>query len=90
MVDKLTCLPYAKHEPCQLCVDACRLAGYKAIEFVRVGTEMDVEGAPIADTGLLAPVVLAEKCVGCGAVPDSLLRRQRAPRRETAAVIHSG
>jgi hypothetical protein len=49
-----------------LCVDECTTAGYDAIEFVRVGTELDAEGQPIADSGFLAPVVLAERCVGCG------------------------
>lgn len=66
VVDKQTCLPYAQETACQLCVEACRRAGYEAIEFVRTGTEMDASGNPIADTGFLAPVVRAESCVGCG------------------------
>jgi NAD-dependent dihydropyrimidine dehydrogenase PreA subunit len=66
VVNKATCLPYAGREDCQLCVDECAAAGYEAIEFVRVGTQMDSLGQPIAETGLLAPVVLADKCVGCG------------------------
>jgi coenzyme F420-reducing hydrogenase gamma subunit len=41
-------------------------AGYEAIEFVRVGTTMDAAGRPLADSGYLAPVVLSERCVGCG------------------------
>ena len=61
-----TCLPYAGREACQLCVDECHHAGYHAIEFTRVGTEMDAEGNPVEDSGFLAPVVLADKCVGCG------------------------
>ena len=36
-------------------------AGYRAIEFVRVGTQVDRSGKPIEDTGFLAPVVLAER-----------------------------
>jgi NAD-dependent dihydropyrimidine dehydrogenase PreA subunit len=61
-----TCLPHAGKEACQLCVDECQHAGYNAIEFTRVRTEVDAEGNPIEDSGFVAPVVLAEKCVGCG------------------------
>lgn len=39
---------------------------YDAIEFIRVGTEVDKDGKPIEDSGFLAPVILADKCVGCG------------------------
>lgn len=66
VVNQRTCLPYARREECQLCVDECVTAGYEAIEFVRVGTEVDDSGHPIEGTGFLAPVVLPEKCVGCG------------------------
>jgi hypothetical protein len=66
IVNERTCLPYAGREACQLCVDDCAAAGYHAIEFVRVGTQADEMGNPIEDSGLLAPVVLADKCVGCG------------------------
>ncbi len=65
-VNQRTCLPYAGREECQLCVDECKASGYDAIEFRTVGTETDVVGVPIEGTGMLAPVVLAEKCVGCG------------------------
>ncbi len=65
-VNLQTCLPYAGREACQLCVDECHHAGYHAIEFTRVGTEVDAEGNPVEDSGFLAPVVLADKCVGCG------------------------
>jgi ferredoxin len=61
-----TCLPHAGKEACQLCVDECHHAGYHAIEFTRVHTESDAAGNPIEDSGYLAPVVLADKCVGCG------------------------
>jgi ferredoxin len=61
-----TCLPYAGKEACQLCVDECHHAGYHAIEFTRVHTEIDGDGNPVEDSGYLAPVVLADKCVGCG------------------------
>ena len=65
-VNLKTCLPYAGREACQLCVDECQHAGYNAIEFTRVHTQADAEGNPIEDTGFVAPVVIAEKCVGCG------------------------
>lgn len=66
VVNLQTCLPHAGREACQLCVDECEHAGYHAIEFTRIGTEADAAGNPIEGTGLLAPVVLADKCVGCG------------------------
>ena len=37
-----------------------------AIELVRVHVEVDSDGASIEDTGYLAPVVLPDRCVGCG------------------------
>jgi ferredoxin len=61
-----TCLPHAGTEACQLCVDECHSAGYHAIEFVRVGTQIDDDGLPIEESGFLAPVVIDDKCVGCG------------------------
>lgn len=66
IVNEVTCLPFADREPCQLCVDECNAAGYEAIEFTRVHTEMDALGNPLEDSGHIAPVVLADKCVGCG------------------------
>ncbi len=66
IVDLPTCLPHAGREACQLCVDDCVAAGYNAIEFIRVKTEVDDTGTPIEDSGFLAPWVSAEKCVGCG------------------------
>jgi len=66
VVDLQTCLPHAQREACQLCVDECAKAGYNALEFRRVGTQADPFGQPIEDTGFLAPVVVADKCVGCG------------------------
>ena len=66
VVDGQTCLPHAEREDCRMCVDECAAAGYDAIEFVRVGGEFDTNGAPVAGSGFLAPVVLADKCVGCG------------------------
>jgi ferredoxin len=66
IVNQDTCLPFAQREACQLCVDECISAGYHAIEFTRVGTQMDAEGNPLEGSGYLAPVVLSDKCVGCG------------------------
>jgi formate hydrogenlyase subunit 6/NADH:ubiquinone oxidoreductase subunit I len=66
VVDPQTCLPHAGREACQLCVDECHLAGYDALEFLRVGTELDVFGEPIEGSGFLAPTVRSERCVGCG------------------------
>lgn len=66
IVDLATCLPHAGREACQLCVDECVHAGYNAIEFIRVGTEVDDVGLPIEGSGFLAPAVQADKCVGCG------------------------
>jgi polyferredoxin len=66
IVDQQTCLPIAGREACQMCVDECNAAGYKAIEFARVHVKVDEEGQPVPDSGFLAPVVLADKCVGCG------------------------
>ena len=61
-----TCLPLAGREACQLCVDECTAAGYNAIEFKRVHPLLDGSGNPIEGSGFSAPVVLPEKCVGCG------------------------
>ena len=65
-VDREICLPYAGREACQLCVDECRRAGYEAIEFLRVGGAVDEKGEPVEGSGRLAPVVRADRCVGCG------------------------
>jgi len=65
-VDQHTCLPYAGHGSCQLCVDECKMAGYDAIEFIRVGGELDERGEPVEGSGRLAPVVREDRCVGCG------------------------
>lgn len=66
IVNQATCLPYAGREACQLCVDECISAGYHAIEFVRVGTEVDELGLPVEGSGFVAPVVRDDRCVGCG------------------------
>lgn len=66
IVNEHTCLPYAGREACQMCVDECTAAGYNAIEFVRVGVQTEADGTPIDSSGFAAPVVVADKCVGCG------------------------
>jgi NAD-dependent dihydropyrimidine dehydrogenase PreA subunit len=66
VIDTDTCLPHCGKEACGLCFSACAAAGYHAIEYVRIGIEYDSSGAPLAGSGFLAPVVLEDKCVGCG------------------------
>lgn len=66
VVNEATCLPLAGQGDCDLCVVECQAAGYDAIEYQQVGTQVDENGQPIPDTGFLAPLVIAEKCVGCG------------------------
>ncbi len=65
IINESTCLPF-HGEACQLCVDECTAAGYDALEFIAVGTEIDELGQPIEGTGELAPLLIPEKCVGCG------------------------
>lgn len=66
IVNKDTCLPFADTGDCDLCVQECVAAGYDAIEYINVGTEVDALGNPIEGSGRLAPVVIPDKCVGCG------------------------
>ena len=65
-MNQQTCLPLANRQACQLCVDECNAAGYRAIEFMRVHTQADSAGNPVEGTGFLAPIVSANRCVGCG------------------------
>ncbi len=93
VVNGETCLPFAGREACRMCVDECRMAGYDAIEFVRVGVETDADGKPIEDTGDLAPVVIAEKCVGCGLCQTRCTRinvKAKGLLAETAIRIEAG
>ena len=93
IVNEQTCLPYARREACQMCVDECNAANYNAIEFIRVGTEMDKDGKPIEDTGFLAPVILADKCVGCGLCETRCYRINVLQKRlieETAIRVVAG
>ncbi len=66
IVNESTCLPFAGVQACDLCVQECDAAGYHAIEYTQVGTDVDANGIPIEGTGYLAPVVLEDQCVGCG------------------------
>jgi ferredoxin len=93
VVNQQTCLPFAEREACQLCVDECHAAGYHAIEFTRVGTEVDERGRPLENTGFLAPVVLPERCVGCGLCQTRCYGINVAEKgllRESAIVVLAG
>lgn len=93
VVNQTTCLPLAGQEACQLCVDECNAAGYRAIEFTRVHTQVDEAGSPVEGSGFLAPVVLAAKCVGCGLCQTrcyGINVEQREVLAESAIVILAG
>lgn len=86
-------MPFAEKEACQLCVDECASAGYHAIEFTRVGTQADELGNPIEGTGFLAPIVLADKCVGSGLCQTRCYGINVAAKRlldESAIIIEAG
>jgi ferredoxin len=93
IVNETTCLPFAGREACQLCVDECDAAGYHAIEFTRVGTEVAADGSPVEGTGYLAPVVLPDKCVGCGLCQtrcSGINAEQKQLLSESAIIIEAG
>jgi ferredoxin len=93
VVNPATCLPHANREACQLCVDECVSAGYRAIEFLRVHTQIDEAGEPIEGTGFAAPVVLDDKCVGCGLcqmVCHQFNVRGKSLLDESAIVVFAG
>jgi ferredoxin len=93
IVNETTCLPFAGREACQLCVDECDAAGYHAIEFTRVGTEVDADGVPLEGTGYLAPVVLPDKCVGCGLCQtrcSGINADQKKLLAKSAIIVHAG
>ena len=88
-----TCLPLAEKEACDLCVVECNAAGYHAIEFQQVGTQVDETGAPIEGSGFLAPVVLADACVGCGLCQTrchAINVKQRHALTASAIVVFAG
>lgn len=93
IVNEKTCLPIAGREACQLCVDECLAAGYDAIGFMRVGTQVDAEGNPIDGSGFLAPVVREDKCVGCGLCQTRCFAinvTEKGLLRESAIIIEAG
>ena len=93
IVNTETCLPFADRETCQLCVDECDAAGYHAIEFTRVHTQTDEAGDPVAESGYLAPVVIDDKCVGCGLCQTRCFGinvQQHGLLDESAIVIEAG
>jgi NAD-dependent dihydropyrimidine dehydrogenase PreA subunit len=93
IVNEVTCLPFAGREACQLCVDECIAAGYDAIEFLQVRTEVDEDGSPVEGTGYLAPVVLPDKCVGCGLCQTrccGINVEEKGLLRESAIIIRAG
>ncbi len=93
IVDELTCLPMANQEACDLCVQECNAAGYHAIEFMRVHSQMDDQGRPMEDSGFLAPKVLVESCVGCGLCQTRCFAinvKERGVLQRSAIVIEAG
>ena len=93
LVNEQTCLPFANREACQLCVDECAAAGYHAIEFTRVHTQVDDDGLPIEGSGYVAPVVLADKCVGCGLCQMQCYQfnvKQKELLDESAIIVEPG
>lgn len=93
IVNKSTCLPFAGQEECDLCVQECNAAGYHAIEFQQVGTEVDDDGVPIQGTGYSAPIVLADKCVGCGLCQtrcNGINVKEKSLLAESAIIIEAG
>jgi ferredoxin len=93
IVNDKTCLPIAGRDACQLCVDECKAAGYDAIEFEQVHTQVDEHGEPIAGSGFLAPVVIADRCVGCGLCQTrcyAINVKENSLLRESAIVIEAG
>ncbi|MBI5723940.1 MAG: 4Fe-4S binding protein [Planctomycetes bacterium] len=69
-VDVAICLPHSGRAECEFyCYDACHRAGHDAIDVgsLRLHTQKDNDGNIDPDSGMLAPVVLPDLCVGCGA-----------------------
>lgn len=92
-VNVQTCLPHAGVEACQLCVDECQAAGYNAIEFTHVGTQVDDAGQPIEGTGFLAPLMIDDRCVGCGLCQTrcyGINVKEKRLLEESAIVIKAG
>jgi ferredoxin len=93
IVNPATCLPLAGEEACQLCVDECNAAGYEAIEFTQVHVEVDDDGRPVEGSGFLAPLVIDDRCVGCGLCQTrcyAINHKERGLLSESAIVIEAG
>ena len=93
IVNEATCLPLAAREACQLCVDECVAAGYDAIEFEQVHTQLDDQGEPIEGSGFLAPVVVPDRCVGCGLCQTrcyAINVKEKHLLEESAIIIEAG
>jgi len=93
IVNEATCLPFAEKEACDLCVQECNAAGYYAIEYSQVGVQVDENGQPIEGTGFAAPVVLADRCVGCGLCQTrcfSINAKERHVLQQSAIIIEAG
>ena len=93
IVNQQTCLPIAGREDCDLCVQECNAAGYHAIEYLQVGTQVDDEGNPIEGSGRLAPVVLKDKCVGCGLCQTrcyGINVKERGVLSDSAIIVEAG
>ena len=87
IVNQETCLPVAGKQACDLCVQECADAGYHAIEQRREGTEVDENGEPIEGTGFLVPIVLAEKCVGCGLCQTRCYQEYAGKELSASAIV---
>jgi ferredoxin len=93
IVNPEACFPMVGREPCDLCVQECDAAGYRAIQYIQVGTEVDEQGMPIAGTGMLAPLVLEDQCVGCGLCQTrcyGINVKDRGLLAESAIIIEAG
>lgn len=93
IINEKTCLPHAGREACQMCVDECTVAGYNALEFVRVGVEVDKDGLPVEGSGFAAPVVIPSKCVGCGLCQSRCHHINVLEKRlltESAIIVYAG
>jgi ferredoxin len=93
IVNEKTCLPMAGREDCDLCVQECDAAGYHAIEYIQVGTEVDNQGMPMEGTGMLAPVVVDDRCVGCGLCQTrcyAINVKEKHLLSESAIIIEAG
>ena len=93
VVNERTCLPHAGRGPCDICEKECRVAKYRAIDFIRV-PELDAEGRPIPDSGYRAPWIPDDrKCVGCGLCQSRCHHVnvvQKGLLAESAIIIHAG